>query len=94
LVVRCIDESGELDQNRGEATIADNMGRGGARLKTTLSLAKGDVVWVAEPGGSFRTRGEIRNVVIGRDGVTRVNMMFLDGLAPERLFSGTPSANG
>jgi len=88
-VLRCIAEDGELDSRRGEATVADNLGPGGARIKTSLSLARGDVVWVAEAGGPFRTRAEIRNVAVGRDGIARVNVMFLDAPAPERMLSGS-----
>jgi PilZ domain-containing protein len=87
-VLRCIALDGELDARRGEATVAENLGPGGACLKTSLSLARGDVVWVAEAGGPFRTRAEIRNVGLGRDGVSRVNVMFLDADAPERLMNG------
>lgn len=89
LVLRCIAEDGELDSRRGEATIADNLGPGGARIKTTLSLARGDVVWVAEAGGPFRTRAEVRHVSVGRDGVARVNVMFLDAQAPERMLASS-----
>jgi hypothetical protein len=88
-VLRCIAEDGELDSRRGEATVADNLGPGGARIKTSLSLARGDVVWVAEAGGPFRTRAEVRNVAAGRDGVARVNVMFLDAKAPERMLAGS-----
>jgi hypothetical protein len=95
LVVRCIAPDGELDARRGEATVADNLGPGGARLKTSLSLARGDVVWVAEVGGPFRTRAEVRNVAAGRDGVARAGVMFLDGQTPERILAGLaePAAN-
>jgi hypothetical protein len=88
-VLRCIAEDGELDYRRGEATVADNLSPGGARIKTSLSLAKGDVVWVAEAGGPFRTRGEVRNVSLSSDGFARVNVMFLDALAPDRLLAGS-----
>jgi hypothetical protein len=89
LVLRCIAPDGELDARRGEATVAENMGPGGACVKTSLSLARGDVVWVAEAGGPFRTRAEVRNVTVGRDGVPRMNVAFLDAQAPERLLDGT-----
>ncbi|HEY7511577.1 MAG TPA: PilZ domain-containing protein [Vicinamibacteria bacterium] len=88
LLVRCIDAGGELDPDRAEATVADNLGPGGACVKTSLSLARGDVVWVAEAGGPFRSRAEVRNVGSGRDGIARANLMFLDGDAPERLLAG------
>lgn len=87
VLLRCIADDGELDSRRGEATVADNLGPGGARLKTSLSLAKGDVVWLAEAGGPFRTRAEVRNVILGRDGVARLNVMFMDAQAPERMLA-------
>jgi hypothetical protein len=89
LMVRCIAADGELDAHRGEATMADNLGPGGARLKTSLSLARGDVIWVAETGGPFRTRAEVRNLTLGRDGVARANVMFLDAQTPERILAGS-----
>ena len=89
LLLRCIGADGELDARRGEATVADNLGPGGARVKTSLSLAKGDVVWLAEAGGPFRTRAEIRNVTLGRDGVARLGVMFMDAQAPDRMLAGT-----
>jgi hypothetical protein len=88
LVVRCIASDGELDSRRGEATVADNLGPGGARVKTSLSLARGDVVWVAEVGGPFRTRAEVRHVSVGRDGVARANVTFLDAQPSERMLDG------
>jgi hypothetical protein len=51
-------------------------------------VAKGEVVVVEElGGGDFRSRAEIRNVYIGKDNVPRLNLMFLDGEAPDRLVS-------
>jgi PilZ domain-containing protein len=91
LVLRCIDAVGELDPDRAEATVADNLGPGGACVKTTLSLARGDVIWVAEAGGPFRSRAEVRNLASGRDGIGRAHLMFLDGQAPERLLAGAVS---
>jgi hypothetical protein len=89
LVLRCIAGDGELDARRGEATVAENMGPGGACVKTSLSLVRGDVVWVAEAGGPFRTRAEVRGISLARDGVPRLNLMFLDAAAPHRLLEGS-----
>ena len=41
---------------REEQTIAENIGRRGARLLTSMTLAMGDVVELEEIGGPFRTR--------------------------------------
>jgi hypothetical protein len=72
---------------REETTVADNLGPGGARVKTTQPFAQGEIVEVAEPGGSFRTRAAVRHSYVGADSVARLNLMFLDEQAPERLFS-------
>lgn len=68
-----------------EQTVAENVGKGGARILTSLSLAKGEVVIVEELGGSFSTRAEIKNVYIGKDNIPRLNLHFLDTPMPDRL---------
>lgn len=68
-----------------EAAIAENLSQGGARVKSSLQLQRGDVIYLRELGGLFRTRAEIRNVYVGRDRIQRANLMFLDQPAPERL---------
>ena len=67
-----------------ELTIAENLGRWGARVLTSLHLSKGDVVEVSEVGGTFRTRAEVRNVYIGSDSIPRLNLKFETEL-PDRL---------
>lgn len=77
-----------LDMTGGgaeERTVAENLGKGGARVMTALPLAKGEIVMVEELGGPFRTRAEICNVYIGEDRVQRLNLHFLDAQAPDRL---------
>jgi hypothetical protein len=71
-----------------EHTVAENLGKGGARVLTSLPLVKGDIVLVEEVGGPFRTRAEIRNVYIGKDKIPRLNLKFLDSEAPDRLIAG------
>ena len=69
-----------------ERTIAENMGRGGARVCTTMaSLAPGDVVTLEEVGGPFMTRAEVRNAYLGKDNIRRLNLRFLDRPAPDHL---------
>jgi PilZ domain len=68
-----------------ERTVAENLGRGGARVMTSLPLAKGEIVMLEELGGPFRTRAEICNVYIGEDRIPRLNLHFLDAEAPDRL---------
>ena len=73
-----------------EQTIAEDIGKFGAKIKTSLPVGKGDQVMVEEVGGDYRTRAEIRNVSIGTDGHPRISLLFLDGPAPERLLSAPP----
>ena len=68
-----------------EAAVAENLSEGGARVKSALQLSPGDIIYVRELGGLFRTRAEIRNVYVGPDRVQRANLMFLDEPAPPRL---------
>ena len=79
------------DQGAGsqqEHTVAENLGKGGARVLTSLPVVKGEIVVVEEVGGPFRTRAEIRNIYIGKDRVPRLNLKFLDDEAPDRLIGG------
>jgi hypothetical protein len=69
-----------------ERTIAENVGRGGARVMTTMaSVAEGDVVSLEEVGGSFKTRAEVRGAYVGQDKIRRLNLSFLDSPAPDYL---------
>ena len=73
-----------------ERTIAENIGRGGARVPTTMSsLVPGDIVYLEEVGSSakepFKTRGEVRGTYVGKDGIRRLNLHFLDRPAPDYL---------
>ncbi len=71
-----------------ERTVAENLGKGGARVMTSLALAKGEIVMVEELAGPFRTRAEICNVYMGEDRIPRLNLHFLDAQAPDRLVRG------
>jgi hypothetical protein len=73
---------------RQEHTVAENLGKGGARVLTSLPVVKGDIVVVEEVAGPFRTRAEIRNLYIGKDKVPRLCLKFLDDEAPDRLIAG------
>jgi serine/threonine-protein kinase len=84
LVVRRVGTLGTVLQE--ERTIAENIGRGGARVLTGMaSVAIGDVLHLEEVGGNFKTRAEIRNAYVGKDNIRRLNMRFLDSPAPDRL---------
>src|SRR5512134_345242 len=70
---------------RAEQTVAENIGRGGARVMTSLTVGQGDIVWLEEMGGSFHTRAEVRNTYVGPDRIPRLNLRFLDAPPPDRL---------
>lgn len=85
VVVKRLD--GRSDGASEERTVAENIGRGGARVLTSLLVLTGDVVLVQEVGGDFRTRAEVRNVYVGPDHIPRLCLHFLDAEAPARLVS-------
>ncbi|HSD27614.1 MAG TPA: serine/threonine-protein kinase [Vicinamibacteria bacterium] len=69
-----------------ERTFAENVGRGGARIVTSMTaLAPGDIVHLEEIGGLFKTRAEVRGTYVGTDHVRRLNLHFLDSRAPDYL---------
>lgn len=72
-----------------EQTIAENIGRGGARVLTSLPVVKGDVIRMEEVDGDFQVRAEICNIYIGPDRIPRLNLRFVDAAAPDRLL-GAP----
>ncbi len=72
-----------------ERTFAENIGKGGLRVLTSLAVELGEVLMLEEVNGSFRTRVAVRNVWTGADHVPRLNLEFLDAEPPDRL---VPSA--
>jgi len=80
-----VDGQGQPGQE--ERTVAENLGKGGARVMTTLPVAKGEILLVEELDGPFKTRAEICNVYIGEDRIPRLNLHFLDSEAPDRLLA-------
>ena len=69
-----------------EKTFAEDVSLWGAQVRaSSLPVGKGAVLEVEEIGGDFKTRAEVRNVSIGPDGQPRLNLLFLDSPAPERL---------
>jgi hypothetical protein len=78
-----VDEWGAVLQE--ELTVADNVSRGGARVMTTLSFQKGDVVLLQEAGGGFATRAEVRGVSQTQPTIERLHLQFIDRQAPDRL---------
>ena len=71
---------------RDERTLADNIGRRGARVLTAdAGVAANDVLRIREQGGDFETRAAVRHVSVGADGIRRLGVEFLDREAPDRL---------
>ncbi|HET9317558.1 MAG TPA: protein kinase, partial [Vicinamibacteria bacterium] len=69
-----------------ERTLADNIGRRGARILTADDRAAiGDKVRIAERGGDFETSATVRHVSVGADGIRRLGVEFIDRMAPDRL---------
>jgi hypothetical protein len=69
-----------------ERTVAEDVSLWGAQVRAaSLPVLKGAILQVEEIGGDFRTRAEVRNISIGADGQPRLNLLFLDNPAPERL---------
>jgi hypothetical protein len=69
-----------------ETTIAEDVSLRGAQVKaSTLPVVKGAMLQVAEVGGDWKTRAEVRSISIGQDGHPRLHLLFLDASAPERL---------
>jgi hypothetical protein len=72
-----------------EKTVAEDVSLWGAQVRArTLPVVKGAVLQVEEIDGDFKTRAEVRNISIGPDGQPRLNLLFLDSPAPERMLPG------
>jgi hypothetical protein len=70
-----------------EQTVTENLGRGGARVPTTLPVSKGETLTISILTGTASTEAVIRNVYIGSDRVPRLNLQFSDPAAFERLLA-------
>jgi hypothetical protein len=81
----------EADQAPGgvaqeERSIAENVSERTADARTmSLPVFKGVTLSVEEIGGEFKTRAEVRNVQIGKDGHPVLSLLFVDEPVPERL---------
>lgn len=75
-----------------EQTVTENVSRGGARVFTTLPVAKGETLTVTDLEDTVAAEAVVRNVFAGPDRVTRLNLQFLDARGYERLLlaAGTP----
>lgn len=81
--IQLVDEWGVVLQE--ELTVADNVSRTGARVMTTLSFQKGDVVLLQEAGGGFATRAQVRAVTRVQPTIDRLHLQVLDRQIPDRL---------
>jgi serine/threonine-protein kinase len=82
--LRRVGSAGQVLQE--ELTFAENIGRGGARVFTSISsLAPGDIVHLDQVDGPFKTRAEVRGTYVGKDRMRRLNLRFLDSPAPDYL---------
>jgi hypothetical protein len=66
-------------------TVAENLSHGGARLLTTTSLGRGDIVILREIGGAFVTRAEVAGFDYDDDGARHVRVKFLGDRGPDHL---------
>jgi hypothetical protein len=79
---------------REEQTVTENLSRGGVRVMTSLPLSKGEHVVVEDLARTFRASAQIASLFIGKDGVPRLNLQFLNGGAPAALIAAAGLANG
>ena len=75
-----------------EQTVTENLSRGGARVFTTLPVSKGETLTVSDLGATVSCEAVVRNVYVGHDRVTRLNLQFPDVRGFEKLLlaAGTP----
>lgn len=73
---------------RGERALAECIRVWAARVMIcSLPATKGALVVVEDGDGRFRTRAEVRHIVIGADGAPRLDLAFLDAPAPKHLLT-------
>jgi len=75
-----------------EQTVTENLSRGGARVFTTLPVVQGETITVSDLEATVVCDAVVRNVFVGPDRVTRLNLHFPDSRGFERLLlaAGTP----
>jgi hypothetical protein len=70
---------------REELTITENLGRGGARVKTSLPILAGEAVILEDVQRAFQERAEVSSVTLGADDVRRLGLSFVDPKATDRM---------
>ena len=75
-----------------EQTVTENVSRGGAQVFTTLPVSSGETITVADLDDKVAAEALVRNVYVGPNRVTRLNLQFPDLAAFERLLhaAGAP----
>lgn len=61
-----------------EVTITEDVSLGGAKVRTTLPVAKGELVRIEEVDGPFRASALVQNAMAGPDAIMRLNLQFMD----------------
>jgi hypothetical protein len=61
-----------------ELTITEDVSLGGASVRTTLPVARGELVSLAEVDGPFRASAVVHGVARGPDRVTRLHLQFMN----------------
>lgn len=84
--LRLVRENGSVQT---EQTVTENLSRGGARVMTSLPVNKGEIVLVEDPHGAFSLRAEAINAFVGKDGIPRLNLRFLDADRTGPLIAST-----
>jgi serine/threonine protein kinase len=93
VVLERLSEAGHVVQQ--ERTLAENVGRQGARVLTAMqSVATGEVMRLREVNGDFETRVSVRHAYTARDRVRRLNLEFVDRDAPDRLVPTEAAMSG
>jgi hypothetical protein len=80
-----------------EQTVTENLGRGGARVLTTLRVVRGETLVVSDLARKASAEAVVRNLYVGPDHVTRLNLHFPDRAAFERMLAAAgapPIPNG
>jgi hypothetical protein len=92
LRLRRVGTSGTME----EQTVTENVCRGGARVFTTLPVAKGEALTVADLDDRVATEAVVREVYVGPDHVARLNLHFPDLAGFDRLLqaAGAPPLPG
>jgi hypothetical protein len=88
LILRLAPEHAPGGLEQEERAVAECVRLWDARVRiSSLPAMKGAIVSVEDAGGAFRTRAEVRHILIGTDGDPRLDLVFLDGSAPTRLLT-------